>query len=173
MPLYSATAVFKDYKAYIVHTGGPDKVAKFQVFVMIFLSGQSMLLAVHEITGGRLTLVGGSETTNKHSKRLFSFIETNGLWASHFPDMPKPHNRCSVVTHSNNVIIAGGTIIGDACSSSIEVMSITELSWREVASQLLLMLCNMLTIVCNIYNGMYIIGYAGSDNMHYQVAYTT
>ena len=55
MPLYSATGVFKDYKAYIVDTSGPDKVAKFQVFVMIFLSGQSMLLAVHEITGGRLT----------------------------------------------------------------------------------------------------------------------
>ena len=177
MPLYSATAVVKDYKAYIAGSSGPDEEAKYKIFVYDIsenswstLPDPNVLLAVHEIIGGRLTLVGGRKSsTNERSKQLFSFNETSRSWVNHFPDMLKPRNRCSVVTHSNSVIVAGGTTTGDVCLSSIEVMSITELRWREVATVLPFTMWNMSTTICN--NDMYIIGYAGSDNMRYQIAY--
>ena len=177
MSLYSATAVVKDYKAYIAGSSGPDEEAKYKVFVYDIsenswstLPDPDVLLAVHEIIGGRLTLVGGREhSTNERSKRLYSYSENRRSWISHFPDMLKPRNRCSVVTHDNSVIVAGGTTTGDTCLSSIEVMSITELCWREVATQLPFTMWNMSTTICN--NDMYIIGYAGSDNMRYQIAY--
>ena len=135
MPLYSATAVVKDYKAYIAGSSGPDEEAKYKVFVYDIsenswstLPDLTVILAVHEIIEGRLTLVVGQKSsTNERSKQLFSFNETSRSWVSHFPDMLKPRNRCSVVTHGNSVIVAGGTNTGDVCLSSIKVMSITEL----------------------------------------------
>ena len=177
MPLYSATAVVKDYKAYVAGSSGPDEEAKYKVFVYDIyenswstLPDPNVLLAVHEIIGGKLTLVGGRESSsNERSKRLLSFNESHRSWVSFYPDMLKPRNRCSVVTHNENVIVAGGTTTGDVCLGSIEVMDITELRWREVATHLPFTMWNMSTTICN--NDMYIIGYAGSDNMRYQVAY--
>ena len=177
LPLYSATAVVKDYKAYVAGSSGPDEEAKYKVFVYDVadnswstLPDAGVLLAVHEIIGGRLTLVGGRESSdNGRSKRLLSYNESTQSWVSCFPDMLKPRNRCSVLTHGNSVIVAGGTTSGDACLSSIEVMSLTELRWREVATHLPFTMWNMSTTICN--NEMYIIGYAGSDNMRYQAAY--
>ena len=135
MPLYSATVVVKDYKAYIAGSSGPDDETKYRVFVYDIsenswstLPNPTVLLAVHEIIGGRLTLVGGQKSsTNEWSRQLFSFNETSCSWVSHFPDMLKPRNRCSIVTHGNSVIVVGDTTTGDVCLSSIEVMSITEL----------------------------------------------
>ena len=74
-----------------------------------------------------------------------------------------------MVTHGNSVIVAGGTTTDDTCLSSIEVMSINELRWREMATQLPFTMWNMSTTICNNY--MYIIGYARSDNMYCQIAY--
>lgn len=177
IPLYSATAVVKAYKVYIAGSSGPDEDAKFKVFaydisenIWSTLPNPSVLLAVHEIIGGWLTLVGGRLcSNNERSKHLFSYNEASHSWISHFPDMLKPRNRCSVVTHDDSVIVAGGTTTGDVCLNSIEVMSISELRWREVATHLPFTMWNMSTTICN--NEMYIIGYAGSDNMRYQAAY--
>jgi len=177
MPLYSATAVVKAYKVYIAGCSGPDDDAKYKVFVYDIsentwsaLPDPNVLLAVHEIIGGWLTLVGGRHcSTNERSKRLFSYNEARRSWINHFPDMLKPRNRCSVVIHDDSAIVAGGTTTGDVCLDSIEVMSISELRWREVATHLPFTMWNMSTTICN--NEMYIIGYAGSDNMRYQAAY--
>ena len=177
LPLYSATAVVKDYKAYIAGSSGPDEQAKYKVFVYdiadnswLSLPDPGVLLAVHEIIGGKITLVGGRESTNnERSKRLLSYNESTSSWVTCFPDMLKPRNRCSVLTHGNSVIVAGGTTTGDTCLNSIEVMSLTELRWREVATCLPFTMWNMSTTICG--NEMYIIGYAGSDNMRYQAAY--
>ena len=177
LPLYSATAVVKDYKAYVAGASGPDEEAKYKVFVYEIaedswssLPDSGVLLPVHEIIGGMVTLVGGRESSNnERSKRLVSYNETTHSWVSCFPDMLRPRNRCSVHTHGNSVIVAGGTTFNDACLSSIEVMSLTELRWREVATHLPFRMWNMSTTICN--NEMYIIGYAGADNMRYPGTY--
>ena len=178
LPLYSATAVVKNYKAYIAGSSGPDEEAKYKVFVYDIaennwstLPDPGVLLAVHEIIGGRLTLVGGRESTsNERSKRLLSYNESGTpSWITYFPDMLKPRNRCSVLVHGSSVIVAGGTTTGDTCLGSIEVMNLMEMHWREVVTHLPFTMWNMSTTICN--GEMYIIGYAGSDNMRYQAAY--
>lgn len=177
MPLYSATAVVKDYKVYIAGSSGPDEEAKYKIFVYDLsenrwstLPDPSVLLSVHEIIGGKLTLVGGRiSSNNERSRSLLSYNESSRSWVNFFPDMLKPRNRCSVLTQSNTVIVAGGTTTGDVCLGSIEVMNTVELRWREVATHLPFTMWNMSTTICN--GDMYIIGYAGSDNMRYQAAY--
>ena len=177
LPLYSATAVVHDYKVYVAGCSGPDEDAKYKVFMYDVgkdewsaLPDPGQLLAVHEIIGGRLTLVGGRECdTNARSRRLSSYDENSRSWVNFYPNMLKPRNRCSVVNHGDSVIVAGGTTDGDVCLSTIEVMSIVELRWREVATRLPCSMWNMSTTICN--HDMYIIGYAGEDNMRYQAAY--
>ena len=177
LPLYSATAVIHDYKVYVAGSSGPDEDAKYKVFKYDVgqdewsaLPDPSQLLAVHEIIGGRLTLVGGREcATNARSKRLSSYNEHSHSWENFYPSLLKPRNRCSVVVHGNSVIVAGGTSDGEVCLSTIEVMSIAELRWREVATRLPFPMWNMSTTICD--HSMYIIGYAGEDNMRYQAAY--
>ena len=65
MAIYSATAVIKDYKVYITAPGGPDDDVKYKVFVYdisednwLTLPDPNVFHTVHEIIGGRLTLVG-------------------------------------------------------------------------------------------------------------------
>ena len=143
MPLYSATAVVKDYKVYIAGSSGPDEEAKYKVFVYDIAENNwstlpdpwpGVLLAVHEIIGGGLARVGGRESTsNEHGKRLLSYNESSTpSWVTYFPDMLKPRNRCSVLVHGSNVIVAGRTTMGDTCLGSIEVMNFMEMHWREV-----------------------------------------
>ena len=154
LPLYSATAVVKDYKTYVTGSSGPDEEAKYKVFMYDIaedswssLPDSGVPLPVHEIIGGMLTLVGGRESSNnERNKRLVSYNKTTHSWVGCFPDMLKPRNRCSVLTRGNSVIVAGGTTLSDACLSSIEVMSLTELRWREVATQLPFKMWNMSTI---------------------------
>ena len=86
--LYSATAVVKDYKAYVVGSSGPDEEAKYKVFMYDVAENSwsslldlGVLLAVHEIIGGRLTLVGGRESSNNEcSKCPLSYNETTQSW---------------------------------------------------------------------------------------------
>jgi len=124
---------------------------------------------VHGIIGDRFTLVGGQDCdTDEVSKSLSSYDESSQTWIKHFPDMLNPRNRCSVVKYASDVIVAGGTN-NDECLSSIEVMNITEMRWIEVATRLPCPMWNMSTTICN--NEMYIVGYAGEDNMRHKGVY--
>ncbi|XP_065894290.1 uncharacterized protein [Dysidea avara] len=175
-PIYSATAVVHNYKVYIAGCSGPGGDVYYKVFMYDIANNKwstlpdpKQLLAVHEIIGGRLTLVGGQDCeTDEISKSLSSYDDSNQTWIKHFPDMLNPRNRCSVVKHGNSVIVAGGTNI-DACLSTIEVMNIIEMRWREVATHLPCPMWNMSTTICD--NEMYIIGYAGEDNMRHKATY--
>ena len=172
MPLYSATAVVKDYKVYVAGASGPQKEAKNRVFVYDIstdcwstLPDPDVNLAVHEVIGGKLTLVGGRQTSdNKCSKRLLSFNESTYKWTAHFPDMLEPRSRCSVVIHNSSVIVAGGIGTNNKCLTSIEVMSITEPCWKQVATHLPFGMWNMSATICN--DEIFIIGFA-----HYKLRY--
>ena len=174
VPLYSATAVVKNYKAYVAGFSGPRKEARYKVYVYdIYTDHWSHLpnpdvnLATHEIIGRMLTLVGGRQNSdNKWSKRLLSFDESSGSWIRYFPDMLVARSRCSVVIHKSNVIVAGGTTTNNECLSSIEVMNVTDhkLFWKKVATHLPFPMWNMSATICN--DEMFIIGCA-----HYKWRY--
>jgi len=174
-PIYSATAVVHNYKVYVAGCSGPDEDVEFKVLMYDIarntwstLPYPEQSFAVYEIIGGYFTLVGGHEYNNEISKSLSSYDESNQSWIKYFPDMLTPRNRCSVVKHGNNVIVTGGKTQNE-CFSTIEVMSIIEKRWREVATCLPCPMWNMSTTICN--NDMYIIGYAGDDNIRYVSSY--
>ena len=175
-PIYSATAVVHNYKVYVAGCSGSDEDVHYKVFMYDIAKNQwstlpdpKQSLAVHEIIGGLLTLVGGQDrNTDEVSKSLSSYDESSQNWMNYFPDMLIARSRCSVVKYGDYVIVAGGDT-EEECVSTIEVMSIIEKRWREVATRLPCPMWNMSTTICN--NEMFIIGFAGDDNMRHVSSY--
>ena len=98
----------------------------------------------------------------KITSKVTTFI--NDGWTNVFPDMQNPRVKPGVVTHLNNVIVAGGALDESAFSNDIEILNWTEKPFHWVTARVKLPE-QMWFISLTISEGLlYIVGYNRSND---------
>ena len=96
--------------------------------------------AVPVNTGGKLTLIGGRDTTGyKFSAKLLTFDDSTQSWIRQFPDLLTARSRPGVAVCSSYLIVAGGKLKSKGqLSNEIEFLDLKEspLRWKKSAVKL-------------------------------------
>ena len=178
-PMYYAHATSDDASVYISGGVSPDKDTVQQVYQYVLKENKWNVLPVPQqyygipqVVNGILMLFGGRDVTSgKVTNRVSTFHSDDGQWHSDFPDMLVPRTRPAVVTHLNDVIVAGGkgedtTVVLD----DIEVLNITKRQWQKLPIHLPKPMWGISATASKQY--FHIVGYNGADNHCYNDAYT-
>ena len=90
--------------------------------------------------GGKLTLIGGRDTTMyKFSAKLLTFDDSTRSWIRQFPDLLTARSRPGVVVYSRYLIVAGGKLKSKGpLSNEIEFLDLEKspLHWKKSAVKL-------------------------------------
>ena len=100
-------------------TGGSSLIedALHQVYVYDISTDQwdqlppsGQYLGIPHIIGGKLVIIGGRlSATKKRTNKVLTFDDDNQAWTSYYPDLLSVRSKPGVVSHLENVIVAGGT----------------------------------------------------------------
>ena len=125
-----------------------------------------------QIIDGKLSVIGGVDiNTNKATNKVSTFI--NNRWTQHYPNMTKDRFRPGVASHSDYVIVAGGTRDINIFCDDIELLYYKHpLHWISTNINLPEPMYHIsFTIADDL---LYIAGYKTSDNKRsnetYQIA---
>ena len=150
-PLYDAYVAVQDKKVYVTSDSSPVEDVKHQTYVYdINTDGWGQLppsghyKAIPHIIGGRLAVIGGRlSATKKMTNKVSTFDEDSQTWTSYYPDMLSVRSKPGVVSHLEDVIVAGGgrtTAEYDdtpVVQDDIEILNWIENShWRKVSIKL-------------------------------------
>ena len=187
VPLHGAYVAVQHHKIYVTAANGPDKDALHQVYEYYINDDQWGQLpqpghyyGIPHIIGGRLAIIGGClSATNKRTNKVSTFDEDSQTWTSYYPDLLSVRSRPGVVSHLENVIVAGGarstakdndTLVAQ---DDIEVLNWIENShWRKVSIKLFKLPAPMYAFRPTISDDhLLIVGYYGVDKRCYNGAY--
>ena len=117
--------------------------------------------AIPHIIGGKLTLIGGRLiATNKRTNKVSTFDHTKQSWVSYYPNLLSVRNLPGVVTHMENVIVAGGAKGDDTpvVLDDVEILDWVENShWKRVAIILPVPMCELQLTISN--DHLFVVGY--------------
>ena len=145
-PVYAISAVLHDKKVYIMAGDAPDKDTYYHVYCYNITTDQWEQLpppghykGILQIIDGKLTVIGGRDTTNMSVIRATNKVSTfiNNGWTDHFPNLLRARGRPGVVSHSEYVIVAGGYRDEDTDHNDIEILNTTQPSHWMTSSVLL------------------------------------
>ena len=170
LPLYGASVALHNNKVYAMAGGASHKDTYSEVFVYdvhldrwdrLPLSGHRR--GILQIIDGNLTIFGGLDSaTKKITSKVTTFIDDG--WTNVFPDMQNPRVKPGVVTHLNNVIVAGGALDESIFSNDIEILDWTEKPFHWLTARVKLPE-RMWFISLTISEGLlYIVGYNRSND---------
>ena len=182
-PLNSAFIAVQHHKIYV--TGqSPVKDACHQVYVYNINCNQWGQLppsghyyGTPHIIGGRLAIIGGRlSATKKMTNKVSTFDEDSQTWTSYYPDLLSVRSKAGVVSHLQQVIVAGGgrhTAEDDdtpVILDDIEVFNWIENShWRKVSINLPVPMWAFTPIISD--GDLIIVGFSGANMKRYKVSY--
>ena len=183
VPLFDAHVAVQHHKIYV--TGdSPVEDTKHQVYIYDINTDQWGQLppsghyySIPHIIGGKLVVIGGHLfATKMMTNKVSTFDEDSQTWTPCYPDLLSVRSRPGVVSHLENVIVAGGTrpIAEDddtaVVKDDIEIFNWIENShWRKVSIKLPVPMYGFTPIISDDY--MLIVGYYGTDELLYNCAY--
>ena len=145
VPLYDAHVAIQCHKIYVTGDNSVDD-APHQVYVYNINNDQWGQLppsghyyGIPHIIGGRLAIIGGRlSATKKKTNKVTTFDEDSQTWISYYPDLLSVRSKPGVVSHLDNVIVAGGGLDDNMfAQDDIEVLNWIENShWRKVSIKL-------------------------------------
>ena len=170
LPTWWAYAVTVGEKVYVCG-GNSATTQSDDVFVYHILEDTWRTLpqpgvyyAVPVNIGGKLTLIGGRDTTvYKFSAKLFTFDDSSQSWIKEFPDLLTARSRPGVVVSSHYLIVAGGKLKSKGqLSNEIEFLDLEEspLRWKKSAVKLPTHMWDL--TVFSSENHFWIVGYGDS-----------
>ena len=175
VPLYDGYVAVQDKKVYV--TGdSPVEDAKHQVYFYNVNTDQwdqlppsGHYLGMPHIIGGRLAIIGGRQSaTKKMINKVSTFDEDSQTWTSYYPDLLSVRSRPGVVSHLENIIVAGGarpTAEYDdtpVVQDDIEVLNWIENSrWRKVSIKLPVPMYSLKLTISDDY--LIIVGYSDAS----------
>ena len=114
-----------------------------------------------QIIDGNLTIFGGLDSATKEiTSKVTTFIDDG--WTDVFPDMQNPRVKPGVVTHLNNVIVAGGAVFSVMILKSLTAWTEKPFHWVTARVKLPE---RMWFISLTISEGLlYIVGYNRSND---------
>ena len=182
-PIFDAYVAVQHHKIYV--TGdGPVEDAEHQVHIYDINTDQWGQLppsghyyGIPHIIGGKLAIIGGRlSATKKTTNKVSTFDEDSQTWISYYPDLLSVRSKPGVVSHLEQVIVAGGarrkTKDDDAlvAQDDIEVLNWIENShWRKVSIKLPVPMYGFTPIVSD--DHLLIVGYGSTDMKGYSNAY--
>ena len=175
-PLYSASVALHDNKVYAMAGDTPDYDTYEYVYVYDINSNHwdrlpppGQYAGTLEMMNGKLSVIGGRDnTTNKITNKVTTY--NNNRWSSYYPNLIKPRNLPTAVTHLDYVIVAGGKLDDDTYSNDIELLNYKQSSHWVIARMKLPepMRRPSLTISNDL---LYIVGYGRANGYRTSVAY--
>ena len=123
-----ASAVLHNEKVHVMAGLAPDDDTLHYVFSYDIPSNHWDTLplpgcaaGVLQIIDGKLSVIGGVDTNaNKATNKVSTFI--NNRWTQHYPNMTKGRARPGVASHSDYVIVAGGSRDINTVNDDIELL---------------------------------------------------
>ena len=182
-PLYGAYVAVQCNKTYVMGTS-PVEDAEHQLYIYDINTDQWGQLppsghykGIPHIIGGRLAIIDGRlSATKKMINKVSTFDEDNQTWTSYYPDLLSVRSRPGVVSHLENVIVAGGgrpTAEDDdtpVMQDDIEVLNWIENShWRKISIKLPVPMYGFAPTISD--DHLLIVGYYGADVKCYNGAY--
>ena len=185
VPLQEAYVAVQHHKIYVTGQSLVED-AEHQVYVYNIncnqwdrLPSSGHYYGIPHIIGGRLAIIGGRlSATKKITNKVSTFDEDSQTWTSYYPDLLSVRSRPGVVSHLEQVIVAGGarrtakdddTIIPQ---DDIEILNWIENShWRKVSIKLPVPMFGFTPTISD--GDLIIVGYGGADMQPYNGAYKT
>ena len=133
--MYAISTVLHDKKVYIMAGDAPDNDTHYHVYCYNITTDQWEQLpppghyrGILQMIDGKLTVIGGRDTTNMSVMRATNKVSTfiNNDWTDHFPNLLRARGRPGVVSHSEYVIVAGGYRDEDTDHNDIEILNTTQ-----------------------------------------------
>ena len=135
-PLFDVYVAVQHHKIYVTGASSVED-AKHQVYVYDINTDQwgqlppsGHYFGIPHIIGGKLVVIGGRlSATKRRTNKVSTFDKTNQTWTSYYPDLLSVRSKPGVVSHLDNVIVAGGEN-GDG-NTSVTLDDIEVLNWIE------------------------------------------
>ena len=179
--MYDARVTVQDKKVYVAGGSCPVDDTMHQVYVYDIntdhwdqLPPPGHYCGVPCVIGGKLAIIGGRlSATNQRTNKVSTFHKASQTWISYFPDLLSVRNRPGVVTHLENVIVAGG-FKGDGSTpvgqDDIEILNWTKnFQWRKASINLPVPMGSFTPSLADGY--LIIVGYANAATEYENYAY--
>ena len=171
--MYGTYVAVQDRKIYFSGgAGSPVKDARHQVFVYDTdndrwgqLPTPDHYLAIPQIIGGKLTLIGGRLiATKERTNKVSTFDHTKQSWVSYYPDLLSVRSLPDAVTHMEYAIVAGG-VRGDdtpVVLDDIEILDwVKNSQWKRVAIHLPVPMYNLQLTIFD--NHLFVVSFTNAD----------
>lgn len=91
-------------------------------------------LGILFMVDGKLNILGGNNSDNNATNRVFTFDPNTNKWISHYPDMLQSRILPGVAVYLQHVIVAGGAEDKTSFHDDIEILNsqLSPLQWRRV-----------------------------------------
>ena len=91
-------------------------------------------LGILFMVDGKLNILGGNNSDNNATNRVFTFDPDTNKWISHYPDMLQSRILPGVAVYLQHVIVAGGAEDKTSFHDDIEILNsqLSPLQWRRV-----------------------------------------
>ena len=139
--MYGASVAVSDQYVYVTAGVAPD----YHIYQRVFryditndcwsrLPSPEQSLGILFMVDGKLNILGGNNSDNNATNRVFTLDPDTNKWISHYPDMLKSRILPGVAVYLQHVIVAGGAEDKTSFHDDIEILNSQQspLQWKRV-----------------------------------------